>query len=177
VRRQYEEEIEAEITRHGAAIAQARFAVLGDTVYPDATFTLRVSYGTVRGWMEDGVMVEPYTTMAGLYARHSGSPPYALPQRWLAAKPRVDLDTPLNLVTDTDIIGGNSGSPLLNREAEIVGLVFDGNRHAIGGEYWFDPARNRTVSVDSRGIREALSSVYRATRLLEEIDGARTARR
>ena len=86
VRKRYEEEIEAEITRHSAAIAQARFAVLGDTVYPDATFTLRVSYGTVKGWMEDGVMVEPYTTIAGLYARHSGSPPYKLPDRWLAGR-------------------------------------------------------------------------------------------
>jgi hypothetical protein len=146
-------------------------------VYPDATFTLRVSYGTVKGWTEDGVMVEPYTTIAGLYTRHSGSPPYKLPQRWLDAKPRVSLDTPLNLVSDTDIIGGNSGSPLLNRDGEIVGLVFDGNRHAIGGEYWFDAAKNRTVNVDSRGIREALSSVYRATRLLEEIDSARTSSR
>jgi hypothetical protein len=177
VRKRYEEEIDAEITRHSAAIAQARFAVLGDTVYPDATFTLRVSYGTVKGWTEDGVMVEPYTTIAGLYTRHSGSPPYKLPQRWLDAKPRVSLDTPLNLVSDTDIIGGNSGSPLLNRDGEIVGLVFDGNRHAIGGEYWFDAAKNRTVNVDSRGIREALSSVYRATRLLEEIDSARTSSR
>jgi hypothetical protein len=177
VRKRYEEEIDAEITRHSAAIAQARFAVLGDTVYPDATFTLRVSYGTVKGWTEDGVMVEPYTTIAGLYARHSGSPPYKLPQRWLDARPRVTLDTPLNLVSDTDIIGGNSGSPLLNRDGEIVGLVFDGNRHAIGGEYWFDAAKNRTVNVDSRGIREALSSVYRTTRLLEEIDSARTSSR
>jgi hypothetical protein len=177
VRKRYEEEIEAEVTRHSAAIAQARFAVLGDTVYPDATFTLRVSYGTVRGWMEDGVMVEPYTTIAGLYARHSGSPPYALPDRWLDARPRVKLDTPLNLVSDTDIIGGNSGSPLLNRDSEIVGLVFDGNRHAIGGEYWFDPAKNRTVNVDSRGILEALSSVYQATHLVREIDSSRTGSR
>ena len=177
VRKRYEEEVDAEITRHSAAIAQARFAVLGDTVYPDATFTLRVSYGTVKSWMEEGVMVEPYTTIAGLYARHSGSPPYKLPERWLDAKQRVNLETPLNLVSDTDIIGGNSGSPLLNRDGEIVGLVFDGNRHAIGGEYWFDAAKNRTVNVDSRGIREALSSVYHATRLLGEIDSARTSAR
>jgi hypothetical protein len=176
VRKRYEDEIDAELTRHTAAIAQARFAVHGDRIYPDATFTLRVSYGSIKGWTEGDAMVTPFTTLAGLYDRHSGSPPFNLPARWLDAKPKVKLDTPFNLVADTDIIGGNSGSPLLNRVAEIVGLVFDGNIHAIGGEYWFDAAKNRTVAVDSRGIREALASVYGASRIVGEIDAARQAK-
>jgi hypothetical protein len=170
VRKQYEDRIGAELTRNTSRIAQAMFAIYGDRIYPDATFTLRVTYGTIRGWMEGDRPVPPFTTLAGLYARHTGSPPFKLPAQWLEAKPRVKVDTPFNLVADTDIIGGNSGSPLLNRNAEIVGLVFDGNIHSIGGEYWFDPAKNRTVAVDSRGIREALRSVYGATRILDEIE-------
>jgi hypothetical protein len=170
VRKRYEDQIDAELTRNTSRIAQAIFAIHGDRVYPDATFTLRVTYGTIRGWMEGDRPVTPFTTLAGLYARHTGSPPFKLPARWLEAKPRVKLDTPFNLVADTDIIGGNSGSPLLDRTAQIVGLVFDGNIHSIGGEYWFDPAKNRTVAVDSRGIREALTSVYGAVRIVDEIE-------
>jgi hypothetical protein len=153
-------------------VAQARFVTQGDRVYPDATFTLRVSYGTVRGWMEGDREVPPFTTIAGLYDRHTGSAPFNLPARWLERKAQVALDTPFNFVADTDIIGGNSGSPMIDRDGRIVGLVFDGNIHSLGGEYWFDPTKNRTVSVDSRGIREALRSVYGAERLLGELDGA-----
>ena len=169
-RRRIEEGVDAVIDRNQQLVAQARFAVLGETVYPDATFTLRVSIGTVRGWTEAGREVTPFTTLGGLYQRVTGSSPFVLPARWMERKGSVALDTPFNLAADTDIIGGNSGSPMIDRNGRIVGLVFDGNIHSIGGEYWFDETRNRTVAVDSRGIREALKSVYQADRLLSEID-------
>jgi hypothetical protein len=169
-RRRLEEGVDAAIDRNQELVAQARFAILGETVYPDATFTLRVSIGTVKGWSEAGREVTPFTTFRGLYDRVTGSAPFVLPARMMASKTSVALDTPLNLVADTDIIGGNSGSPMIDRDGRIVGLVFDGNIHSIGGEYWFDASKNRTVAVDSRGIREALKSVYRADRVLAEID-------
>jgi hypothetical protein len=170
-RRALEQGVDAVIDRNQELVAQARFAVLGETVYPDATFTLRVSYGTVKGWTERGREVPPFTTFAGLYERVTGSPPFVLPARWMERKSAVSLDTPFNLVADTDIIGGNSGSPMIDRQGRIVGLVFDGNIHSIGGGFWFDETRNRTVAVDSRGIREALKAVYQADRILQEIDG------
>jgi peptidase S46-like protein len=114
--------------------------------------------------------VPPFTTLGGLYEHQTGSPPFALPARWTTRKPFVALSTPFNLVADTDIIGGNSGSPMIDRTGRIVGLVFDGNIHSIGGVYWFDPSKNRTVAVDTRGIREALQSVYQADRVVQEID-------
>ena len=169
-RRRLEDDVDAEIDRNTGLIAQALFATRGDRIYPDATFTLRLTYGTVRGWTEGGREIPPFTTLRGLYERHTGSPPFDLPARWMERKAHVALDTPFNFVADTDIIGGNSGSPVIDREGRIVGLAFDGNIHSIGGEYWFDEAKNRTVAVDSRGIREALASVYRADRIVQEID-------
>jgi hypothetical protein len=169
-RRALEDGIDAIVDRNQELIAQARFAIRGDSVYPDATFTLRVTYGTVKGWPERGAEVAPFTTLGGLYDRQTGSAPFALPERWLTRKSGVALETPFNFVADTDIIGGNSGSPVIDREGRIVGLVFDGNIHSIGGVYWFDAAKNRTVAVDSRGIREALGSIYQADRVLQEID-------
>jgi hypothetical protein len=169
-RRRLEEGVDAIIERNQERVAEARFAVLGETVYPDATFTLRMSIGRVVGWAEAGREVTPFTTIGGLYDRVTGSPPFVLPARWMERKGGVRLDTPFNLVADTDIIGGNSGSPMIDRDGRIVGLVFDGNIHSIGGTYWFDPSKNRTVAVDSRGIREVLKSVYQADRILAEID-------
>jgi hypothetical protein len=169
-RRQLEEGVDSVIDRNQELVAQARFAVLGETVYPDATFTLRVSYGAIRGWREGNHDVRPFTTLGGLYERVTGSEPFVLPKRWLERKASVALDTPFNLSADTDIIGGNSGSPMIDRNGRIVGLVFDGNIHSIGGEYWFDDTKNRTVAVDSRGIREALKSIYQADRILAELD-------
>jgi hypothetical protein len=169
-RRLLQEDIDGEIDRNQELIAQARFAVLGESVYPDATFSLRLTFGTVAGWNEGGRAVTPFTTIRGLYDRATGSPPFVLPERWIIRKPSVALDTPLNLTADTDIIGGNSGSPLINRDGRIVGLIFDGNIHSIGGIYGFDPTRNRSIAVDSRGIREVLKSVYQADRVLQEID-------
>jgi hypothetical protein len=169
-RRRLEEGADAVIDRNQELVAQARFAILGETVYPDATFTLRVSTGTVKGWTEAGHDVTPFTTFRGLFDRVTGSAPFVLPDRWMGSKTSVALDTPFNLVADTDIIGGNSGSPMIDSGGRVVGLVFDGNIHSIGGEYWFDASKNRTVAVDSRGIREALKSVYKADRVLAEID-------
>jgi hypothetical protein len=169
-RRQLEQGVDAVIDRNQELVAQARFAALGETVYPDATFTLRVATGTVKGWTEAGREVTPFTTLGGLFERVTGSPPFVLPPRWMERKSAVALNTPFNLAADTDIVGGNSGSPMIDRDGRIVGLVFDGNIHSIGGQYWFDASKNRTVAVDSRGMREVLKSVYQADRILQEID-------
>ncbi len=154
-------------------IANARFAILGTSVDPDATFTLRLSYGKVAGFTAEGKAVPPYTTMAGLFARATPYAPYALPASWLAAKPHLDLATPMNLATTNDIIGGNSGSPLVNESGDIVGLIFDGNIYSLGGAFAFDPAVNRSVAVDSRALLSGLDTVYHARRIVEEIEAAR----
>ena len=138
-------------------------------MYPDATFTLRLSVGTVRGWDENGAPVAPFTTLDRLFERATGQPPFAVPERWAAARSRLDLATRVNVATDNDIVGGNSGSPLLNAKADIVGLIFDGNIHSISGAYWFDAVKNRAVAVDTAYIREALTKVYGATNLVEEL--------
>ncbi len=169
VRKRWEDEIESVLDRNSERIARAQFDVLGDGVPPDATFTLRLSYGAVRGWTEpDGRPVGPFTTFGGLFERATGRDPFALPRRWLDARGRLTAGNPMNFVTDNDIIGGNSGSPVIDREARIVGLVFDGNIHSLGGDYWFDGSLNRTVAVDSRALLEALDVVYGARRIIEE---------
>lgn len=173
VRARYEQEVDAVQQRAGQQIARARFAALGTSTYPDATFTLRLSYGAVEGYEEKGERIAPITRVAGLYERATGSDPYALPPSWLRAKEKLDLDTPMNFASTNDIIGGNSGSPVINRNHEIVGLVFDGNIQSLGGEYGFDPATNRAVSVHSQVILEALDKVYGADSLLQEIRRAR----
>ncbi len=154
-------------------IANARFAILGTSVDPDATFTLRLSYGKVAGFSANGVAVPPYTTMAGLFGRATPYVPYALPASWLAAKPNLDLATPMNLATTNDIIGGNSGSPLVDKNGEIVGLIFDGNIFSLGGSFAFDPTLNRSVAVDSRALLSGLDTVYHAHRIAREIEAAR----
>jgi len=168
-RKAYEDQVEAVERRNLEAIARARFALLGDSVYPDATFSLRLAFGKVQGWDELGKPVPPFTTFAGAFARHTGSPPFALPKRWLDAKDKLDPATPFNFCATNDIIGGNSGSPVFNQAAEIVGLVFDGNIHSLGGDYAYVPANNRMVAVHSRAIVEALRTIYGADRLLKEL--------
>lgn len=169
-RKAMEEEVEAVVEKAQARIAQARFAIYGDSIYPDATFSLRLSYGVVKGWEEiDGHQVQPFTTYAGLFERETGSDPFALPKRWLDAKSKIDLKTPYNTSTTNDIIGGNSGSPGINTKAEVVGLLFDGNIHSLSGDYGYEPKRNRAVMVDVRGMREALDKVYGADNLLKEL--------
>ncbi|HUG73258.1 MAG TPA: S46 family peptidase [Steroidobacteraceae bacterium] len=169
LRKQYEDEVEAVVTAASARIAAARFAALGTTVYPDATFTLRLNFGSVQGWNEAGAEVLPFTTLARAFERATGADPFRLPDSWLAQRNGLDPGTRFNLVTTNDIIGGNSGSPLLNARGEIVGLVFDGNIHAIAGAYWVDPAVNRAVSVHPAIMRVALTQVYPAAAIAREL--------
>lgn len=150
-------------------IAQARFAAFGDSLYPDATFTLRLSYGTIAGWNERGNAVPPFTTFAGLYVRATGQEPFKLDPRWVAAKHRLNPNTVFNISTTNDIIGGNSGSPLINAKAEVIGAVFDGNIHSLGGNYGYDPATNRAISVSAAAVSEALRNVYGAAALADEL--------
>lgn len=168
-RKRYEDEVESVIVRNQEKLAKARFAVFGSSLYPDATFTLRLSYGTVKGWTENGRPVNPYTIFGGAFERATGRFPFALPQSWLDAKPKLDLQTPFNFVTDNDIVGGNSGSPMIDRDARLIGLIFDGNIRSLGGTYGFDDRVNRAVAVDVRAILEALDKVYGAKRVLEEL--------
>ena len=171
IRKRYENEVSAVEQKNAELIAKARFAQLGTKVYPDATGTLRLSFGAVQGWLERGKPVAPFTDFAGAFNRHTGAEPYALPDSWLANKGKINLAQNYNFVTTNDIIGGNSGSPMINRNAEIVGLAFDGNVHSHGGSFWSDPKLNRTIGVTSGGIKEAMKSIYGATELLAEING------
>jgi hypothetical protein len=169
VRKKYEDEIEAVVRTASEKVAKARFAAFGTSVYPDATFSLRLSYGSVQGWTENGTQVEPFTRLSRLFERATGDKPFAVPQSWLKVKDQLDPNTRFNLATNNDIIGGNSGSPLINAKGDIVGLVFDGNIHSIAGSYWFDEKLNRTVAVHPAIIREALAKVYGAKDLLAEL--------
>jgi hypothetical protein len=130
---------------------------------------LRLSYGAVKGFDNNGSFVTPFTTIAGLYGRATGNEPYDLPKSWLDAKDGLDLATPMNLVTTNDIIGGNSGSPLIDKDANVVGLIFDGNIYSLGGDFGFDARLNRAVAVDSRAILAGLRTVYHADRIVQEI--------
>lgn len=167
--KRYEEEVEAPRQRGEEMIADARFAVYGTDTYPDATFTLRVTYGSVVGWEEKGEMLSPFTHTKRLYERTTGEHPFALPESWIEAEQQLDPDTRFNFVATTDITGGNSGSPLLAADGQLVGLAFDGNIHSIAGAYWFDISDNRTVAVNTPIMLEALDKVYDAKHLLEEL--------
>jgi hypothetical protein len=169
LRKRYEDEVEAPMQLASEQIARARFAASGTSDYPDANFTLRLNAGTVQGWRENDVPVAAFTQLRGLYARAGGFDPFALPARWLDAHQKLNPDTPLNLSTSNDIVGGNSGSPLLDAQANIVGVIFDGNIHSIAGAFWYDPADNRAVAVDSAAMLEALRVVYRARNVLNEL--------
>ncbi|MBX3699585.1 MAG: S46 family peptidase [Dokdonella sp.] len=174
IRARYENEVESVIDSNSALIAAARFEKYGTSVYPDATFTQRFSFGEVKGWDEKGVPVEPFTTIGGAFEHATGAYPFALPQSWLDAKAKgaLNLAQRYNFVSSNDIIGGNSGSPVINGKAQVVGLVFDGNIHSLGGNYWYDERLNRTVSVHSGAIIETLRNVYHADRLVDEIEAA-----
>lgn len=173
VRKRMEDEVEAVVEKNHELIAKVRFEKLGTSVYPDATFTPRLSYGAVQGYEENGVKISPYTLLSGAFDRHTGADPFALPASWLAKKTKLDLNLPFDFVTTNDIVGGNSGSPVINRDGQIVGLIFDGNLQSLGGDYGFDPAVNRAVAVDSRALLYALDVVYGAERVLQEIRGAK----
>jgi hypothetical protein len=169
LRKRYEDEVEAPRTRGEEMIADARFAVYGTDTYPDATFTLRVTYGSVKGWEEKGEMVEPFTRTNRLFERTTGERPFMLPASWIAARESLNPDTHFNFVATTDITGGNSGSPIVAADGTLVGLAFDGNIHSIAGDYWFDESMNRTVGVNTAIILEALDTVYGADHLVDEL--------
>lgn len=170
VRKQREDEIDAVIADAEERIARARFTLFGTEVYPDATFTLRLNFGTVQGWRERGRQIEPFTRLETAFARATGEAPFAIPASWLARRDRLNPDTPFNLSTNNDIVGGNSGSPLLNAQGEIVGLIFDGNIHSISGSYGFDPIMNRSVAVHPAIMKTALEEVYEADAILRELN-------
>ena len=168
-RKSWETQVSAPTEAAAARIATARFAVYGDKVYPDATFSLRLSYGKVAGWTWRGTEVPPTTKIAGLYERATGAEPFRVADRWLAARDRMRPDTVFNFVTTNDIIGGNSGSPVISAKGEILGAAFDGNIHSLGGNYGYDGTLNRTVVVSTAGATEALRHVYGADVLVREL--------
>lgn len=174
LRTQYEDEVEAVLSAQYAGIAKATFEAQGDSVYPDATFTLRLAFGTVKGYEAGGKVIPPYTTIGGAFQHadaHGNTPPYVLPLSWHQAKKegRLNLETAMNFVSTADIIGGNSGSPVVNRDNEVVGLIFDGNVDSLVLDFAFDDRSARAISVDSRAIYEALKSVYHADDLAKEL--------
>lgn len=172
LRSQWDNRVTGPITAASEKIAKARFAAYGDQVYPDATFTLRLSYGKIDGWTYNGTSVPPFTYFKGLYERATGKAPFKLDPRWLAARRSLNPDTVFNISTTNDIIGGNSGSPLINGKGEVIGAVFDGNIHSLGGNYGYDPAINRAVSVSAAAVSEALRKVYHADALADELAGS-----
>jgi Peptidase S46 len=179
VRKRYETEVIGVERANYAKIARALFETEGTKLYPDATFTLRLSYGAVEGYTENGKKVQPYTTLGGLYARSEQFKqqfPYNLPQRWWDRKNSVNLNTPFNFVSTNDIIGGNSGSPTINRNGELVGLIFDGNIQSLVGDFMFDPSVNRAISVDSRAMLEVMKKIFDANDLVAELTASQTSR-
>jgi Peptidase S46 len=180
VRKQYEDQVDSVERASGAKIAKIMFAQEGYNMPPDATFTLRLSYGTAKGYTEDGrgdvakkgEHVPYFTTMGGAYnwaTKHDFKPPYDLPQSWIDHKQKVNLNTPLNFASTPDIIGGNSGSPVVNKAGNVVGIIFDGNIQSLPWRFQYEDVIGRAVSVDTRGIVEALRNVYGATRVADEL--------
>jgi hypothetical protein len=172
VRKRYESEVTGVERTNYAKIARALFETEGTKLYPDATFTLRLSYGAVEGYMENGKKVPPFTTLGGLYDRSESFKrqfPYNLPPRWLEKKSALNLNTPFNFVSTNDIIGGNSGSPAINQNGELVGLIFDGNIQSLVGDFMYDPSVNRAISVDSRGMLEVLKKIFGANEIVAEL--------
>jgi len=177
-RKEFEDKVDSVVRRDGAAIAKARFAQSGFTQPPDATFTLRLSYGAVKGYKENGKAIPFDTEIGGAFAHateHGSQSPYNLPESWLKLKDKLDLKTPLNFVSTADIIGGNSGSPTVNKKAEVVGIIFDGNMQSLPWNFAYSDVQGRAISVDSRGIQEALRKIYGATGLADELMGAKAA--
>jgi hypothetical protein len=176
VRKQFDDKIDSVVRRDGTIIAKARFAQSGFSQPPDATFTLRLSYGEVKGYKENGKDIPYFTAMGGAYehaAEHNNEAPYKLPESWMSAKSKLDLKTPFNFVSTADIIGGNSGSPTVNKQGELVGIIFDGNIESLSANFAYSEVQSRAVSVDSRGIQEALRKIYGAGALADELSGTK----
>jgi hypothetical protein len=175
-RKEFDDRVDSVVRRDGTIVAKARFAQSGFSQPPDATFTLRLSYGAVKGYQENGKAIPFETNLGGAYqhaAEHNNQPPYNLPESWMKSKPNLDLKTPLNFVSTADIIGGNSGSPTVNKEGEVVGIIFDGNIQSLPWNFAYSDVQGRAVSVDSRGIQEALRKIYGATALADELMGSK----
>ena len=174
IRKRMEIEVEEPKRQAYAEIAKVKFALEGTSTYPDATFTLRLAFGTVKGYEENGKKVPAETYYSGLYERsteHMNKSPFDLPQRWVDKKGKLDMKVPLNFVCTADIIGGNSGSPVVNKDAEVVGLIFDGNIQSLVLDFAFTEEQGRAVSVHSQGMIEALRKVYEATNVADELEG------
>ncbi len=172
VHQRYDNEVIGVERANYAKIARARFDQEGTKLYPDATFTPRLSYGTVKGYIENGKRVTPFTTLGGLYDRAASFKyqfPYNLPQRWMDKKSAVNLKTPFNFVSTDDIIGGNSGSPTVNKDGELIGLIFDGNIQSLVGNFIYDESVNRAISVDVRAMTEVLRKVFDANQIADEL--------
>jgi hypothetical protein len=174
LRKRYEDEVEAVETGAYARIAAAQFELLGESTYPDATGTLRMAFGPIRGYEAEGKRIPAFTTFAGIYERHrerAGQPGFELPARWIERESRLRPDTPFNFICTADIIGGNSGSPVVNRDGELIGLIFDGNIESLAWDVAYSDERARSVCVDVRGMLEALRTVYDAGALADEMAG------
>jgi Peptidase S46 len=175
LRKTFEDQIEGPLNHNHEVLAHGIFAAEGTSSYPDATFTLRLSYGKVAGYMQGGKKIPSMTTMAGLYeraAKAGDKAPWNLPARWVEKKAKIKGKTPLDFVSTNDIIGGNSGSPTINARGEVVGLIFDGNIQSLVGDFVYDEAQNRAVSVHSAALIEALRKVYDASPLADELQTA-----
>jgi hypothetical protein len=167
-----EDEVDAVQKRAGERIAQARWKAYGRSLSPDATFTLRLAFGVVKPFPAEGTIVPARTTFHGLYDRAASfrqQPPWNLMPRWVEHKKDLDLETPFNFVCTADIIGGNSGSPVINRDGEFVGIIFDGNIESLAADYFYTEEVARAVSVDARAIVESLQKVYGASGLVAEL--------
>lgn len=170
----YRDNIVSVFDAAGEKLGKARFAIYGKNAYPDATFTLRLSYGTVDGYPYNGTTAPPFTTFFGLYDRaasFSNQPPWDLTPKEAAARDKLDLATPIDFVCTTDIIGGNSGSPVVNKDGELVGLIFDGDIESLAGDFVYDGTKNRAVAVHSAGIIEGLRKIYSVGALADELEG------
>ena len=169
LQKRFDELVDAPLTAAQAKLADARFAAYGSSAYPDATFTLRISYGKVQGWTEAGRQVPTRTTLGGTFDRATGFEPFDLPPAFVANKARIDRQATYDFVTTNDIIGGNSGSPVVDRAGTVIGAAFDGNIHSLGGNYGYDGTINRTVVVSTDAVDEALRNIYPAPHLLAEL--------
>ena len=180
VRMEFEAKVQEPQTQALTEINRARFAVTGTDAYPDATGTLRLAYGVVKGYEQDGKRIPPWTTLGGAFEHareHENQFPFALPASWNSAKSALAPETPLNFVCTADITGGNSGSPVVNRAGELVGLIFDSNRQGVANNFMYTDGQARAVAVDSRGILEALKKIYGADALVAELTAAPPAKR
>jgi hypothetical protein len=172
-RKQYESEVSGPVDRAAQKIAQARFAIYGSSVYPDATFSLRLSYGKIGGWSDNGVTVPAFTTYSGLWERATGQFPFALAPRWVAGRDKVNQGLVFDFATDNDIIGGNSGSPVIDAQGRVIGAIFDGNIESLGGAFGFDGRVNRAVAVSTAAITEALRKIYGADEMVRELTASK----